>query len=137
MLQNFTKSYKKCYKSKFVTFYIFCILQIFLTGCSKKEPSTAIVDSVKSDIVVIEQQIEYFKQGLPKECQNSSVSANLNTIQANIKTISTKVENIDLACKTEKEVLRQENSKLKIIIGFMFILCGGFIVLILKNHKIL
>ncbi len=92
-----------------------------LVGCSKKAPSTAITESVKSDINVIEAQISDFKEDLPAECKNPSVNAKLSTIQANLKTITAKVENIDLSCKTEKEVLAQENSKLKIIISSLIV----------------
>ena len=95
-----------------------------LVGCSKQTPSTAITESVKSDINVIESQIEDFKQDLPTECKSSSVNAKLSTIQANLKTITTKVESIDLSCKTEKEVLIQENSKLKATILSLLVIAG-------------
>lgn len=100
------------------------ILSLMLAGCSKKAPSTAITESVKSDINVIEAQIEDFKQDLPTECKNPSVNAKLSTIQKNLNTVKDSVGNIDLSCKTEKEVLVQENSKLKAIILSLLVIAG-------------
>ena len=111
------------------------IILILLTGCAKKEPTTAIADSIKSDIKIVEQQIEDFKQDLPTECKTPSVKANLSTIQANIKTLSGKVDNLDKTCLTRLDVLKEENSKLKITIGFLILIIIGYI--ILKIRKIL
>ena len=116
-------------------FYIFCISAIFLSGCAKKEPTTAIADSIKSDINIVEQQIEDFKQDLPSECKTPTVKVNLTTIQANIKTLAGKVDNLDKTCLTRLDVLKEENSKLKIIIGFLILIIIGYI--ILKIRKIL
>ena len=118
-------------------FNILCILLIFLNGCAKKEPSTAIADSVKSDIIVVEKQLDDVKDNLPKECQNTTVKANLSTIQANIKTITAKVDNIDLSCKTEKEVYKQQISKLHIIICSLIAFCMLLIFVLVKRKSIL
>lgn len=115
--------------------YIFCVLQIFLSGCSKREPTTAIADSIKSDINIVEQQIEDFKQDLPTECKTPTVKANLSTIQANIISLTGKVNNLNNTCLTRLDVLKEENSKLKIIIGFLILIIIGYI--ILKIRKIL
>lgn len=131
MLQNITKCYKKCYKSKFVTL----LIVLCLCGCAKKQPSTAIAENIKSDITVIEHQIQDVKDNLPKECQTSSVKASLTTIQENVKNIKGKVDSQVIACDTQNAVLKQENSKLKWIIGFLIFIIGSFI--ILKFKKIL
>lgn len=133
MLQNITKCYKKCYKSKFVTL----LIVLYLCGCAKKQPSTAIAENIKSDITVIEQQVEDVKQNLSPECKTPVIMSNLNVIEKNVDNLKAKVESLDSVCLNQQEGLKQENAKLKWIIGFMVILCGGFIVLILKNHKIL
>lgn len=116
---------------------ILFMLLFLVCACAKTEPSTGIIDNIKKDITVIDKQIENVKNTLPVECQTPTVKSQFENLREQVKAISAKAETVDVACKTEKEVLRQENSKLKIIIGFMFILCGGFIVLILKNYKIL
>ena len=115
----------------FWAFFFLCLL----SACAKKEPSTAIAENIKSDITVIEHQIQDVKDNLPKECQTPSVKANLSTIQENIKNIKGKVDSQVIACDTQNAVLKQENSKLKWIIGFLIFIIGSFI--ILKFKKIL
>lgn len=113
---------------------IICILAVLLSACSKTEPSTAIADSIKQDVTVIEKQVETVKQSLQVECKTPAVMAQLDTIQAQVKTISTKADSATLACKTEKDVLKQENSKLKIVIVFLLTIGCGLIYLLTKKR---
>lgn len=111
------------------------LIAILLCGCAKKKPLTAIAENIKSDIIVIEHQIQDVKDNLPKECQTSSVKASLTTIQENVKNIKGKVDSQVVVCNTQNAVLEQKISKLKIIIGFLIFIIGSFI--ILKFKKIL
>lgn len=122
-------------QNRFITFFIifWCFL---LFGCAKKEPSTAIAENIKNDIIVIEHQIQDVKDNLPKECQNTSVKASLTTIQENVKNIKGKVDSQVIACNTQNDVLKEENNKLKIIIFSLFIFLTLSITLIIK-HKLL
>lgn len=115
-------------------FMIFLCL-FLISACAKKEPSTAIADNIKSDIIVVEKQIDDLKDNLPSECKNPSVNENLNVIQTNLKSITSRVDSQVLACNTEKQVLEQENSKLRLVIGFLVFIIVGY--LILKFKKIL
>lgn len=123
MLQN-------CFIRFFITFWCFSLL----CGCSKTEPSTAIAESIKNDITVIEHQIKDVKDNLPKECNSPSVKANLTTIQENVKNIKGKVDSQVIACDTQNEVLKQENSKLKVIIVFLLTIGCGLIYLLTKKR---
>lgn len=114
---------------------LLCFLS--LCGCAKKEPSTAIAENIKSDITVIEHQIQDVKDNLPKECQNPSVKANLSIIQENIKNIKGKVDSQVIACDTQNDVLQQENSKLKWIIGFLLTIGCLLLYLLIIKRKIL
>lgn len=117
-----------------VIFYIWLFIFVcLLSSCSKKEPSTAIAENIKSDIVVVEQQIQDIKENLPTECKNTTVKANLTTIQANLKTLTSKIDSQVIACNTEKKVLEEENSKLRIIIGFLIFIIAGWIILKIKK----
>ena len=107
---------------------VFC-----LCGCAKKEPYVEIANQIKSDITVVEHQIQDVKENLPKECKNSTVNANLTTIQANLKTITARVESQVLACDDKRKLLESENSKLKIIIGFLIFIIAGWIILKIKK----
>lgn len=119
-------------RNRFITFFItfWCFL---LFGCAKENPTTAIAENIKSDIIVIEHQIQDVKDNLPKECQTSSVKASLTTIQENVKNIKGKVDSQVVVCNTQNAVLEQKISKLKIIIGFLILLFGGFIILKIKK----
>lgn len=93
---------------------IFC-----LSGCAKKEPSTAITETTSKEIVQIQKDIK------------NSTCDNKDSLIARLEGIKAEVKNIDLSCKTEKEVLKQENSKLKIIIGslILILLASGYIII--------
>ena len=112
----------------------FSVFILLLCGCSKKEPYVEIADQIKSDIVVVEQQVKDIKDNLPTECKNTTVKANLTTIQANLKTIKVRVEEQVLACDDKRKLLESENSKLKIIIGFLIFIIAGWI--FLKFRKV-
>lgn len=114
---------------------ILFVLLFLVCACAKTEPSTGIIDNIKKDITIIDKQIENVKDTLPAECQTSAVKSQFENLREQVKTISAKAETVDVACKTEKEVLRQENSKLKIIIGFLILIFAGLIVL--KIRKVL
>ncbi len=117
-----------------VIFYIWLfIFACLLSSCSKKEPYVKIAEQIKSDIVVVEQQIQDIKENLPTECKNTTVKANLTTIQVNLKTITARVEEQVLACDDKRKLLESENSKLKIIIGFLIFIIAGWIILKIKK----
>lgn len=100
------------------------LILILLCGCSKEEPIATISQATQKEITTLQKDIE------KSTCENKgSLIERLDNIKAEIN-------NITLACKTEKEVLKQENNKLKIIIIslFLFIVLG--ITLIVK-HKVL
>ena len=86
-------------------FYILCIMQIFLSGCAKKEPSTAISEATQKEIITIQKDIE------KSSCDNK------NSLVARLEAIKTEVKNISLACDVEKNVLKEQVSKLKIIMA--------------------
>lgn len=103
-------------------FYIFCIMQIFLSGCAKKEPSTAISEATQKEIVVIQEDIK------------KSTCENKDSFIKRLDAIKTEVKNISLACNTEKEVLKEQVSKLKIIMVFLIVLVFLSIMTIIKRR---
>ena len=103
-----------------IIFWLFILL--LLCSCAKKEPSTAISEATQKEIVVIQEDIK------KSTCENKdSFIKRLDSIRAEIK-------NIDLACKTEKDVLKQENSKLKIIIGSLVLIIILSVYVIIKKR---
>lgn len=114
-----------------ILFWMFIIC--LLLGCSKKELSTSIKDSIKSDITVIEGQLSDFVYDLPTECKNPSTDAKIKTIQDNIKTLYSKLDNQDNACKLRINVIKEEKAKLEVIIAFLLVLCFGLGYWIIKR----
>lgn len=107
-----------------------------LAGCSKVEPSSAIVDTIKSDIKVIEKQIATTEEILTVECKTPAVISQLDTLKEQVRAISTKSDSVNLACKTEKEVYTQQISKLRVIIFGLVLSCGLLVFVIIKRVKI-
>lgn len=116
-------------------FYIFCISAIFLSGCAKKEPATVIADAIKQDVSVMTAQVDAVKESLTAECKTPAIVKQLDAITKNIQTVSTKADAEVATCEVQKDVLKEENSKLKITIGFLLLIIVGMI--ILKIRKIL
>lgn len=112
--------------------WLLCVLSL-ITACSKKEPTVIIADTIKSDITVIEHQIQDVKDNLPKECQTPSINANLGIIQENVKNLKAKVDTQVITCKSQNDSLKQEISKLKIIIGFLVFIFVGIVFLKLRK----
>ena len=114
--------------------WLLCVLSL-ITACSKKEPTVVVADTIKSDITVIEHQIQDVKDNLPKECQTPSINANLGIIQENVKNLKAKVDTQVITCKSQNDPLKQEISKLKIIIGFLIFIFVG--IAFLKLRKVI
>lgn len=108
--------------------YLSIICAFLLAGCSKTAPSTAITEQVKSDIVVIEKQIEDVKVNCKSE------ERALDIIKANLNLVKGQVETIDLSCKQEKNLFIEKNNKLKIINLFLTIILILLLYILIKKR---
>lgn len=98
------------YKKIILTFVCF-----FVLGCAKTTPSISIKESTKQEIANIQEDIKVL------QCDDVSKK----TLTLRLETIKSDVENISLSCETEKEVYKQEISKLKIIVSVLIMaICG-------------
>jgi dipeptide/tripeptide permease len=99
---------KKILFLSFISFSLFC-------GCAKTTPSISIKESTKQEIANIQEDIKVL------QCDDVAKK----TLTLRLETIKSDVENISLSCETEKEVYKQEISKLKIIITILIMaICG-------------
>lgn len=98
------------------------IVLLCLCACSKTEPSTAISQAVQKEITVLQKDIE------------QSTCDNKNTLIVRLDNIKSEIENVSLACSVEKDVLKEENKKLKIIITSLIIMCVCGVVVIKKRR---
>lgn len=100
---------------------IYFIVLLCLCCCSKKEPSTVLTEETSKEIVQLQKDIE------KSTCENKDVYI------TRLNSIKTEVKSINEMCKLRYAELKQENSKLKITIGFfIFIICGLIIIRIKK-----
>lgn len=118
---------------------ILCIIYmfLFLNGCAKKELSTQITDSLKSDVTVIEKELSQVENEIEKVCETKVFSSKIENIREQIKSLANKADNIDAACKSQNQILKEENSKLKWIIFFLLIIGCFLIYLLIMKRKIL
>ena len=103
-------------------FYIFCIFTIFLSGCSKREPSTVLTEETQKEIVQLQKDIQ------KSTCDNKEV------LISKLNSINTEVKSINTMCNLRYGELKQENSKLKWIIGFLLTIGCGLIYLLTKKR---
>ena len=109
-------------KKLIILFWVF-ILLCLLCGCSKKEPSTVLTEETSKEITQLQKDIE------KSTCDNKDVYI------TRLNSIKTEVKSINEMCKLRYAELKQENSKLKMTIGFLILLLVGLI--ILKIRKII
>jgi PBP1b-binding outer membrane lipoprotein LpoB len=84
---------------------ILVLFLVFISGCSKEEPIATISQSTQKEVTTLQKDIE------KSTCENkSSFIERLDGIKAEIK-------NITIACNLKTDALKQENSKLKIIMA--------------------
>ena len=93
---------------------IFC-----LCGCAKKEPSTVLTETTSKEISQLQKDIE------------KSTCENKDSLIARLEGIKTEVKSINEMCTLRYDSLKQENSKLKIIIGslILILLASGYIII--------
>lgn len=91
-------------------------------GCAKKEPSTVLTEATTKEIVQLQKDIE------KSTCENKDVFI------AKLNSISTEVKSINEMCTLRYDSLKQENSKLKWVIGFLLTIGCGLIYLLTKKR---
>ena len=104
-----------------------------LCACSKTEPSTALIKTTQESIKATQETVKSLDKIITPECKTTAINSILSDVNTRLSTLNKEVENIGLACKTEKDVLKEENSKLKIIITFLLIISCGLIYLLAKK----
>lgn len=108
-------------QKKIITLFITLLCFLLLCGCARKEPSTVLTEATTKEIVQLQKDIE------------KSTCENKNVFITKLNSISTEVKSINEMCTLRYDSLKQENSKLKIIIGFLALIFGGLIFLKIKK----
>ena len=106
---------------KFIIIFWLLIL-ILLCSCAKKEPSTVLTEATQKEIVQLQKDIE------KSTCENKDVFI------SKLNSINTEVKSINTMCNLRYDVLKQENSKLKIIIGSLVLIIILSVYVIIKKR---
>lgn len=92
-------------------------LFIGLTGCKSTEVSENITQSTIQEVVEVKKVIKQIEQKTPVECKSDLFLSQLQTLNTQTDSIKAQVENISLACQTEKNVLREKIKIRELIIA--------------------
>lgn len=103
-------------------FALALFLILSLGGCKTTVPSESISHSVKNDLNAISKEVKGVSGIITPECRNTVLEGRLNEISLKIQNVSGQVENITLACQTEKNVLSEKILLRNFIIGVLLAL---------------
>lgn len=103
---------------------IITILALFLLlGCKSTEVSENITQSTIQEVVEVKKVIKQIEQKTPVECKTDLFLSQLQTLNTQTDSIKAQVENISLACQTEKDVLKKDiKIRELIIVGILSLL---------------
>lgn len=111
--------------------WVVCICFLLLIGCVAKEPSQALVENTRREVVAVQETVKRIEKQTPPECKTDVFLANLEAINRQVTTIGGQIESIGLSCQTEKQVLEERITTREMVIFGMgvLVLVLGWIVL--------
>lgn len=107
--------------------YLPLVCLLLLTACKSTIPSQAITNNAINELNGITTAVEHIQATTPAQCKSDTLTANLNAIKTQISSVSGQIKNIDLACRTEKNVLQKDIRIREIIIAVLLLLIGAYI----------
>ncbi len=119
---------------KKIFFSLFIIL--LLAGCAGKAPSVAIMETAQKEVAAVQKTVERLEKTTPPECKTDVFLANLEVIKTQMTVFNDQLENMNTACKTEKQVLEEKISKRNIIIGFLAVIIGLMVALWVRKKLV-
>lgn len=103
-------------------FVVVCFF-IGLTGCKSTEVSENITQNTIKEVAEVKKVIKQIEEKTPIECKTDLFLSQLQTITTQTDSIKAQVENISLACRTEKDVLKKDvKIRELIIVGILALL---------------
>lgn len=113
---------------------IVCLFIGFLAGCNSTNVSENITQSTIKEVVEVKKVIKQIEEKTPIECKTDLFLSQLQTITTQADSIKAQVENISLACKTEKDVLKKDiKIREMVIIGLFALFLFVFIIRLKKG----
>lgn len=113
---------------------IITILALFLLlGCKSPDVSENITQNTIKEVVEVKRVIKQIEEKTPIECKTDLLLSQLQTITTQTDSIRAQVENISLACQTEKSVLKEKIKIRELIIACFIAIMGLILFLRLKG----
>lgn len=109
----------------------FILFFVFLAGCRATITSDAISNASVSQLNAISNAIKEVSSGAVAKCPE--VSSKLDLINSQISGVKGQIENITLACRTEKKVLEEKITVRNIIIGFLSVIIGLILFIVFRS----
>lgn len=100
-----------------VKIIVVCLFIGFLAGCKSTDVSENITQNTIKEVVEVKKVIKQIEQKTPVECKSDLFLSQLQTLNTQTDSIKAQVENISLACQTEKNVLREKIKIRELIIA--------------------
>lgn len=102
---------------------ILFLVMFLMCGCSSTTASESITKNTIKEVVSVKKVIKQIEEKTPIECKTDLFLSQLQTINTQTDSIKAQVENISLACQTEKDVLKKD-IKIRefIIVGILALL---------------
>lgn len=110
-------------------------LFIGLTGCKSTEVSENITQNTIKEVVEVKKVIKQIEEKTPVECKTDLFLLQLQTITTQTDSIKAQIENISLACQTEKAVLKKDIKIRELIIIGFFVFFLFVLIIKLKGGK--
>ena len=111
--------------------WVVCICFLLLMGCTTKEPSQALVENTRREVVAVQEMVKKIETQTPKECKTDVFLANLEAINRQVAGIGWQIESIGLSCQTEKQVLEERIGARNAVIfglGVLILILGYFVI---------
>lgn len=112
---------------------VVCLFIGFLAGCNSTNVSENITQSTIKEVVEVKKVIKQIEEKTPIECKTDLFLSQLQTITTQTDSIKAQVENISLACQTEKSVLLEKIKIRELIIACFIAIIGLILFLRLKG----
>lgn len=112
------------------------ILMIALSACRTTVPSQAITNNAIKELNGVKEAVEHIQTTTSAECKTEALTADLRAILTQVNGVSGQIKNIELACKTEKNVLETEKQVREVIIIFLLLGIVAYVFLRLKKWAI-
>lgn len=110
-------------KLLFMPYVVFCFyVVVSLSACSTTSPTKAIADSAIKDLHNITDTLDRIEKQTSEECKTDALMSNIAALRSQSVSISSQIKSIELAHKTEKQVLEEKITVREVVIASLSVI---------------